>query len=444
MKILLIQPKMNKRPMDSNLKTCMSPSLALLTLLALTPDCHDLILANENMEEINFNQNVDMVGITVTLDVMPRAVHIATEFRKRGIAVVAGGIHVTCSPESCAQYFDAICIGPAERVWGRIIEDVVKNKLQQIYIDMDGFCGSEIASPAYGRVNKERYLYTNVVSTSRGCPNRCDFCYNSCANRMYIRRPISDVLRDIKALKTRHIFFIDDNFIGDPSYTEALLNEARPMNLVWGAAVTTQILDHLDLLDLMAETGCQSLFIGFESINKGSLQSVHKDNLVEKYEQLIEAIHCRGIMVNASMVFGLDDDGPDTFKNTLNWLVEHRIETLTSHILTPYPGTKLYRRMEDTGRICDYSLENYNTAHVVFEPAHMTKKELYDGYLWMYKEFYSFRNIIHRFPKNKKQKKAYLLFNLMYRKFGRIISFIAGLIPMRILGKIAARISYKV
>ena len=444
MKILLIQPKMNKRPMDSNLKTCMSPSLALLTLLALTSDCHEIILTNENMEEINFNQNVDMVGITVTLDVMPRAVHIAAEFRKRGIAVVAGGIHITCSPESCTQYFDAICIGPAERVWGRIIEDVVKNKLQQIYIDMDGFCGSEIASPAYGRVNKERYLYTNVVSTSRGCPNRCDFCYNSCANRLYIRRPITDVLRDVKALKTRHIFFIDDNFIGNPSYTEALLNETRPMNLVWGAAVTTQILDHLDLLDLMAETGCQSLFIGFESINKESLQSVHKDNLVEKYEQLIEAIHCRGIMVNASMVFGLDDDGPDTFKNTLNWLVEHRIETLTSHILTPYPGTELYRRMEDAGRICDYSLENYNTAHVVFEPAHMTKKELYDGYLWMYKEFYSFRNIIRRFPENKKQKKAYLLFNFLYRKFGRLISFIAGLIPMRILGKIAARISYKV
>ena len=430
--------------MDSNLKTRMSPSLALLTLISLTPDYHEIILINENMDKIDFTQDVDMVAITVTLDVMPRASRIAAEFRERGVPVVAGGIHITCSPESCVPHFDAICVGPAERIWGRVLEDVENYRLRQVYSDMEDFRGHEIVSPAYDRLGKEKYLYSNVVSTGRGCPNRCDFCYNSCANRMYVLRPIPDVLRDIETLKIRHIFFIDDNFIGVPSYTEALLNEIKPLNLIWSAAVTTKILDRLDLLDLMSETGCQSLFIGFESINGKSLKSVHKDNAVEKYEQLVNAIHSRGIMVNASMVFGLDEDDPDTFKNTLDWLVSHKIETLTSHILTPYPGTKLYAKMEAEGRISDYDLEKYNTAHVVFKPAKMTEQELYDGYLWMYRSFYSYRNIIRRFPENAEQRKAYLLFNLLYRKFGRLISAMTELIPMRLLGKIAARISYKV
>ena len=444
MRILLIQPRMNKRPMDSNLKTRMAPSLALLTLITLTPDGHEIILVNENMEKINFNENADMVGITITLDVMPGAARIAARFRERGIPVVAGGIHVTCDPDNCAPHFDAICVGPAERVWGRLVQDIEKHRLQRVYCDMENFRGCEIASPAYSRFEKEKYLFTNVVTTSRGCPNRCDFCYNSGARGIHVLRPIPDVLRDIEALKTRHIFFVDDNFIGVPSYTEVLLHELRLMNLIWSAAVTTKILDHPGLLDRMAETGCQSLFIGFESINSKSLQGVHKENEVMRYAQLVEAIHSRGIMVNASMVFGLDDDGPDTFENTLNWLIEHKVETLTSHILTPYPGTKLHTRMEADGRICDYNLEKYNTSHVVFRPARLTEGELYKGYLWIYRKFYSFGSIVRRFPESKKQRKPYLLFNLLYRKFGRFVSCVSGLIPMRLLGKIAAHVSYRV
>jgi radical SAM superfamily enzyme YgiQ (UPF0313 family) len=444
MKILLIQPKMNKRPMDTDLKTRMSPSLALLTLLNLTPDGHETIIVNENVEKIDFDCGADMVGITITLDVMPRACQIAAEFMRRGIPVVAGGIHVTCCPEDCLPHFNAICIGPAERVWAEMIKDVESGCLHQEYCDMEDFHGDEIVSPLYDNIEQQKYLYTNVVLTSRGCPNRCSFCYNSCKNRLYTRRPISNVIKDIKATGTRHVLFIDDNFIGDPHYTHELLNEIYGMNLIWSAAVTTKILDCPDLLSLMAETGCRSLFIGFESINTASLESVNKDNKVKKYEELVEAIHSRGIMINASMVFGLDGDDKDTFRRTLDWLVKMRIETLTSHILTPYPGTELHRSMDAAGRIVDRNLGTYNTSNVVFMPLGMTAEELYKGYRWMYKQFYSFENIIHRFPKHKAQRKSYLLFNLFYRKFGRFTSFIARFVPMEILGKLAVKISYKV
>ena len=189
MKILLIQPKMNKRPMDTDLKTRMAPSLALLTLMRLTPDGHDVIMFNENVEEIDYNCGAEMVGITITLDVMPRAIKIAEQFRRLGIPVVVGGIHVTSSPDHCMRYFDAICIGAAERVWARIIEDAAQGRLQQVYHDMADFRGDEIVSPAYNKINKSRYLYTNVITTGRGCPNRCDFCYNSCKNRFMFSVP---------------------------------------------------------------------------------------------------------------------------------------------------------------------------------------------------------------------------------------------------------------
>lgn len=444
MKILLIQPKMNKRPMDTDLKVRMSPSLSLLTLMGLTPDAHETIMINENVEKIDFNIDVDMIGITITLDVLPRAAQIAEKFQKRGIPIVAGGVHVTCCPTDCLPYFNAICIGPAERVWAKIIQDVEAGNLKREYWDMEDFRGSEIASPMYAHNKQNNYLYTNVVLTSRGCPNRCSFCYNSCKNRLYIRRPICDVLNDIKALGTQHILFIDDNFIGDLEYTNALLIEISDKKLIWSAAVTTNILDYPDLLDTMKETGCKSLFIGFESINKTSLEGVNKNNNVSKYEALVNAIHSRGIMINASMVFGLDGDDSETFTRTLDWLVKMRIETLTSHILTPYPGTELYKKMDSAGRIFDRNLEKYNTSNVVFNPAGMSAEELYGGYRWMYRNFYSFKNIIRRFPKNKDQRNSYLLFNLFYRKFGRLTSLVARLIPMGILGKVATKISYKV
>jgi radical SAM superfamily enzyme YgiQ (UPF0313 family) len=444
MKIILIQPKMNKRPMDTDLKTRMSPSLALLTLMRLTPDVHEVVMFNENVEKIDYSCGADIVGITVTLDVMPRAVQIAEKFQRLGIPVVAGGIHITSNPDDCMQYFNAVCIGAAERVWARIIKDMVHGRLQQVYHDMEGFCGYEIVSPAYNGIDKSKYLYTNVITTSRGCPNRCDFCYNSCRNRIYVQRPIEDVFKDIELLGTRHVLFIDDNFIGVPSYTRELINRLRGMNLKWSAAVTTKIADYPDLLDMMAETGCQSLFIGFESINNSSLQTVNKENRFEKYERLVAEIHSRGIMINASMVFGLDGDEPDVFKRTLDWLIKNKIETLTSHILTPYPGTELYRRMKEEDRIIDYDLSKYNTSHVVFKPKGMTGEELYEGYLWMYRKFYSFRNILRRMPEHEAQRKSYILFNIFYRKFGRIISALARIIPMRALGRMAARISYRI
>ncbi len=447
MKIKLIQPMMKQRPMDTKLKTRMAPSLALLTLAKLTPKGHEVIIINENIEDIDFDDPADLVAITVTVDVMNRAQQISKEFQKRGVSTIAGGIHITSDPESSKGFFDAICIGIAERVWNNILEDKKHNKLKKIYYDMEDITGEEIVSPDYGIIDKKKYLYTNVVSTSRGCPFKCDFCYNSCVNMTgrYIKRPVQDVIKDIKSLKTRHIMFIDDNFIGDPKWTSKLLEQIKPLKLKWNAAVTSNIADMPLLLDEMKLSGCQSLFIGFESINSRSLESVHKvQNSVNKYEKLAMEIHKRGIMINASFVFGLDEDDVTVFKRTLDWIVENKIETVTSHILTPYPGTSLYLRLKEENRIIDFDLSNYNTAQVVYSPKNMSAEELYDGYLWIYKEIYTFENIIKRLPDSKKQWIPYLAFNLFYRKFGGLTERMCKAFSFKNVGRVFRWIAYRI
>ncbi|NRT87034.1 B12-binding domain-containing radical SAM protein [Clostridium beijerinckii] len=447
MKIKLIQPAMMPRPMDTKLKTRMSPSLAVLTIANLTPKEHEVIIENENVENIDFDENVDLVAITVTVDVMNRAVEISKEFQKRGVKVIAGGIHITADPEGAANSFDAIIIGMAERVWEKVLKDVENNSIKKIYYDMENIRGNEIVSPDYGMIDNKKYLYTNIISTSRGCPFKCDFCYNSCAKsiKTYINRPIEDVIKDIKVLKTKHIMFIDDNFIGNPKWTKELLKEIKPLKLKWNAAVTSNIVDMPELLDEMKGSGCQSLFIGFESINSKSIESVHKiQNSVSRYEKLVDEIHKRGIMINASFVFGLDEDDAEIFNSTLEWIVKNKIETVTSHIMTPYPGTKLYASLLKENRIVDHNLSNYNTSHVVYKPKNMTAEELYDGYLWIYKEVYTLKNIIKRLPKSKKQWIPFLAFNLLYRKFGKLTELVCNIVSFEVIGRLSRWVAYRI
>lgn len=443
MVIQLIQPKMQKRPMDTSLKARMAPSLGLLTIANLLVPEHTVILTNENIEAIEFDKTVDLVGITVTVDVMPRAVAIAKEFQKRGIPVVAGGIHITACPET--GIFDAISIGIAEKTWPDIIRDVQAGALKKVYRCHETIQGKEIVSPAYHLIDRSKYLYCNVISTSRGCPFQCDFCYNSCGGykNFYVNRPIEDVLEDIRCVGKKHVMFIDDNLIGNPKWTLAFVRALKPMKLKWNAAVSANIVDMPELLDEMVESGCESLFIGFESLNERALAKVHKgQNQIAKYERLVDALHSRGIMINASFVFGLDEDDGATFQRTVDWIVKHKIETVTSHILTPYPGTAVYTRFQNNGRILDTDLSHYNTAHVVFEPANMTKEELYQGYLDVYRQVYSLRNILRRCPKARKQRIPYFLFNFVYRKYGWLTEKLCELVTYERIGRIAEKWSY--
>lgn len=429
--------------MDTEMKLHMAPPLGLLTIASLLRQDHKISVENENVEEICFEDKPDLVGISMTVDVVPRAVEIAAKFRAQGIPVVAGGIHVTTAWTTIPEgLFDVLCVGAAEGTWPQIVRDAERGCLRPVYRCDPGLSGELLVRPAYDLLRQGPYLYCNVVHTSRGCPYRCDFCYNSAKERRYVKREIDDVLADIRAVRCRHVMFIDDNFAGDPKWTRELLRRLKPLNLKWNAAVSINVVNEPGLLDAMRDCGCQSLFIGFESIHPQSVRGVHKvQNDTRLYEAAVKAIHDRGIMINGSFVFGLDGDTPETFRLTRDWIVKNKIETVTSHILTPYPGTVLYDQMDRAGRITDRDLAHYNTAHVVFEPNGMGKDRLYEGYLWIYRDLYSFRNIVRRLPREKRQIAPYLLFNLFYRKFGPVTDWICRTITYQRLGRLAERLS---
>jgi radical SAM superfamily enzyme YgiQ (UPF0313 family) len=445
LKIKLVSPKVSLRPMDSEFKRLMSPSLSLVTIASLTPGTHFVYIEDENIKPVNFTDNPDLVGITVNVDTTYRAFEIARIYRNKGIKVIFGGIHASSNPDSMLEHCDSVCIGEAEELWVSILDDLSNGILKQKYFFTGTTDLSKVPVPNWDTISKNNYLYNNIVVTSRGCPFLCEFCYNSCdyTNKKYRTRPIESILKEIKAHDKKRIMFIDDNFFGNLDWTEKLVKNIKPLNIFWHAAVSTNIVNHPDLIKKMSSSGCKSLFIGFESININSINSIHKtQNKVNQYNTLIRLLHNNGIMVNASLVFGFDHDTIDTFGQTLNWLNSNKVETMTAHILTPYPGTKIHKRLLLENRIIDSDLSKYNTSNVVFIPKNMTANELKHGYLKIYKDFYSVKNIIKRRPDTKQLIAPYLIFNLGYRKFGKFISKIGKTGLMSKIGRLGSTLSY--
>ena len=441
--IKLIQPLMHMRPMDTHLKNRMSPPLGLYTIAAMFRDQFDVVVENENVRAVDMTDCPDIVGISVNVDSLPRSLEIAEAYLDRGIPVVLGGILPTTAPDEIpAKEGLIVCIGAAEGTWHDIMEDLQKGTLKRIYTCPHSFSGDKIVPPAYDLMPKGDYLYRNIFHTSRGCPFRCDFCYNSSKERWYVNRLVEDVISEVRASGIKHVMFIYDNFIGNVKWTRELMAELKKAGIRWNAAVSINVVNIPGLLDEMKDSGCKGLFIGFESINPSSVSGVHKvQNDVAKYEYAVEEIHKRGIMINASFVFGLDSDTKETFQATLDWIVRNKIETVTSHILTPYPGTDLHKQMENEGRLLTRDLGLYDTAHVVMQPKNMTPEELYAGYLWIYDQVYSFKNILRRIPRSLSQLPAYLMFNFLYRKWGRFTDWLCGKITYERIGRWGEKLS---
>ncbi|MDQ7821613.1 MAG: radical SAM protein [Candidatus Eremiobacteraeota bacterium] len=446
LRIKLIMPRMSLRPVDSEFKRLMAPSLSLLTVAALTPKEHSIAIDDENTRPLSFDMRPDLVGITVNVDTSRRAYEIAGRYRQLGVPVVMGGIHASANPEEVLSHADSVCIGPANGIWEKIVSDAASRGLRRFYRRGEGGEVPDIPLPRWDLVDTSRYLYSNIVSTSAGCPFSCEFCYNSSGymGGRTLLRPLESVIREVESLPTKHVMFIDDNFIADTIRAMALAKALRPLGLRWNAAVSADIVHHDDLLDEMALSGCRSLFIGFESINPDSLKSVRKgQNDRALFEKLIAGLHDRGIMINASMVFGLDSDCPEVFSTTLRWLVEQKAATMTAHILTPYPGTDLFRRFVEEKRITDFDWSHYNTSSVVFQPRRMSPRELSEGYLWIYRKFYETGSILSRLPRRRSLWASYLLFNVLYKKFGRAASRAARCTgTMAGLGRMARLLSY--
>ena len=396
MKLELIVPATHKN--RGKQKKALVPPLGLAMVAALTPPDIEVSLTDENVTAIDFQKQIDLVGITALTVTAQRAYQIADTFRAKGVQVVLGGIHPSVLPEEARQHADAIVIGEAEGVWPKVIEDFKANKLQGVYQERERSSLVGLPIPRRDLFAEGAYYVRNTLSTTRGCPYSCAFCtVTSFFGHTYRCRPVEEVINEIETFNDKkRIAFVDDNIVGNPKFAKSLFRALIPYKIKWVGQASVTIAKDDELLKLAAASGCIDLFIGFETLSPANLVAVNKrTNVVDEYESVIRKIHSYGIGIHGFFIFGLDADDEDTFKRTVRFAQRMRLESAQFDLLTPYPGTGIYESLDKAGRIVnrDWSLYGHG---LMFEPKSMSKEMLQNGHAWAWREFYSLPSIWRR------------------------------------------------
>lgn len=407
MKILLIFPRIehgvvtHKDRGTSGAIILGYPAITLPHLAAITPQKHDVKIINENYDTIDFDQDVDLVGITCLTMTVPRVYKIASEFRKRGKTVVLGGYHPSALPEEAKQHADSVVIGEAELTWPELLKDFERSKLKPFYHSNNEFDMS-IIPPIRRDLIKHMPILGGVQST-RGCPNRCEFCaITSFYNHGVKQRPVNQVVEEIKQMPNKLFILHDPSLTVNPGYAREFLKTLikEKVNKGWVANGNVNVLAKIDeeFLRLARKSGCVEWFIGFESVSQAALNGIKKTcNKVEEFKKVIKRIHDQGMAIQGGIIFGFDQDTPDIFDTTLEKIYEWELDVLEVNILTPFPGTPIFERLEREGRILTKDWSRYNQVDVVFKPKNMTEKELYEGARKVAREFYTMPRAITRF-----------------------------------------------
>jgi radical SAM superfamily enzyme YgiQ (UPF0313 family) len=424
LKIRLIDPAY-EHPFISHsqkvIKTIWFAHLTLTTLAALTPPEIEVKITDENVEPIDFEEEVDLVGLTGMVMHASRAYEIAQRFRRRGIPVVMGGPHASSLPFEAKEHVDAVVIGEAEDVWEGLIGDFQNGCLKPFY-RADRYCSMEgRPHPRIDLLRKDAYMTVNCVQTSRGCPHQCDFCHvTHFFGKTYRCRPVKDVIEEVKRLEGDFLVFVDDNIAGSRHYAKELFTQLKPLKKKWASQASITLARDLELLRLAAESGCVSLFMGIESLSPENLKDVHKSfNRVSEFEDAIKVLHDHDIMILAGFIFGFDHDDEGVFERTLRFCERNKIELPSFFILTPLPGTTLFQRMESGGRLLHRDWTQYNGATVVFKPRLMAEETLQRGFNWVCKEAYSWSSIFKRVFHPQQRFYTRVLSNMAYRAIAR-------------------------
>jgi radical SAM superfamily enzyme YgiQ (UPF0313 family) len=418
---LLLNPFYPKDPHASYGKHVLTPSLALTSFAATTPEHWHVDYWDENL--LNGPPPCDpipeVVGISVHLTFAQRAFELARWYRSRGSKVILGGLHVLSCPDECAPHADALALGDGVQLWPRILADVEAGTLQPRYAATYENAYSSDPAPRRDLVPRASFLTTTSLIATRGCHNRCGFCYLATDGlRMpYRMREPAQIAAEFAANGQPYAVFIDNNLGSNREYLRSLCRALQPLEKIWSAAVSIDVTDDPSLIRDMALAGCTGVFIGFESLTDGNLVDARKKTpKTADYARRTRILHDHGIQVNGSFVLGFDHDRKDVFASTAQWVEENRLECATFHILTPYPATPLFRQMESQGRLLHRDWSLYDTAHAVFRPQHMTPEELEDGYAWIYRRLFSHASIWARRPEDRRSVGPYLGMSYLYKR----------------------------
>lgn len=404
MKILLVQPfagyKSPNLVMNLSARLPSFPNLTLQQLAGICPKEYEVEAIDENRgNKINFDKEYDIVAISCRTATTPRTYNIADEFRKKGVPVILGGYHPSALPEEAKQHADAVVIGEAEISLPQALNDLKQGKLKPYY--KSGLVDPKLIPPARRDVI-DYLLSIAAIEATRGCPISCDFCFvHKVKGRKYRKRPIENVIKEIKSIKQKNLIFFDSSLTIDPKYTKILFKNMIDLNKHFSCYGNVNVLvKDEEFLKLASEAGCTSWCIGFESISQNVIHTMGKTtNKVKEYISAVKKIRDYNMNVTGSFIFGFDDDVLSTFKDTMKMIDKLDIDVGCFNILTPFPGTPLFERLKKENRITTFDWACYTCADAVFMPKHMTQKELYEETIWALKKFYSVMPTVKRIAK---------------------------------------------
>lgn len=423
MKIVLISPKGPLYRYGGGVfkKSLRYQPLTLTTLAALIPDDLDvdIELIDESIAIVPDDLEADIIGMTVITGTATRAYELAQKFRSRGQFVVLGGPHVTLMPDEAKLFCDVIFTGYAESTWPQFLYDFRDAKHKSIYTQPLDFNLDNPVFPSRELLNKNHFLTDAVFEATRSCVHKCEFCVVPTAwgGKQY-QKPIDFVIEDIKRVGQKKIIFVDLNLVANIRYAKELFHALIPLNIEWFGLCTVLIANDDEMLELMARSGCKGLLLGLESISQDSLKEINKQfNASVDYRVLIDKLHRLKISIQGCFVFGLDNDTKDIFDETIDFVLDTGIDLPRFAVLTPFPTTPLYKRLESEGRILTKNWELYDVQHVVFEPKNMSPLELSLEHKRVWREVYSYGSIFKRLKKAKNFQALAITSNLGYRYY---------------------------
>ncbi len=412
-RILLVNPMSQRLGWERRFQI---PPMALLQVAACTPDPWKVSLWDETHGLARVEGGWDLVGITAMTHQAGRAYELAGRFRAAGVPVVLGGIHPTVLPQEAALHADSVVVGEAEPVWAGLLDDLTRGRLAPLYESPEPQGDVlDIPCPRRDVLDGRPYLTRQVLQASRGCPYDCPFCtVTPHFGRRFRYRPAEEILDEVRRLPGEFLLFLDDNLLGDPRRAVPILEGLVPMGKRWVTQTTLHFAEDPELLALMRRSGCMGVFVGVEGLS-GDLAGLPKLRARLPMAELVTRAQDAGILVEVSMIFGLDDHGPEVFEEAVGFVKKCAPSGATFHILTPYPGTQLFRQFEEEGRLLHKEWPRYNHSQVVFLPRRMSPDELYAGWVGARREAYSWPSILSRVGRNPHHRLANLAYNVFRR-----------------------------
>lgn len=401
MKLLLVLPTTVHKdgsPLRSKRRWVMG--LALPYMAGLTPKPWDVELVDDRTATIDYERKYDLVGLSVTIATAARAFQIADEFRRRGVPVVMGGFHPTLMPEECLQHADAIVEGEAEGEWEKLLEDFHDHKMKKRYKAEKPHDLKNLPLPRWDLLDRKKYFVPYLpVQTTRGCPFTCSFCEVPVFyGPTYRHRPVGEVIEDVKRVPTGKIQFVDDNITGLRDYAKELFAALIPLRVRWSCLWTINTSRLPEILDLAVKAGVYHVNIGIESVSQKSLDAIKKrQNKAKDFMECLHELEKRGIFYSLNFLFGLDEDTPEIFAETMDFLKQVRAPMAFFNTVTPRTGTLMRKQLEEAGRVINPDADRYLGMECLFQPKNMAPKEVENGVWDCFKKFYSVKGIAKRF-----------------------------------------------